>query len=227
MEVVFIPGFMQPAEAWQDVAALLPERYPSVLLSHREHTYEGRLAEIAAAGEGRVLCGYSLGGRLALRAAVADPPPLRRPRHRRRLGRDRRRRATRAARAEADAKLAGWMETQPIEDDRRRMGAPAAVRRPVRTRSSRLQRPGRLAQDPARPRADPPHRGPGSARSGLGRCSAGSTSLSSPSRACATTPTSAAARRIDGRSGDGTRPGDRARRTRRAPAAPRGRSAPR
>ena len=38
-----------------------------------EHTYEGRLGEIAEAGEGAVLCGYSLGGRLALRAALRDP----------------------------------------------------------------------------------------------------------------------------------------------------------
>ena len=56
--VVFVPGFMQPAEAWSAVAELLPERYPSVLLQHREHDLEGRLAEIAAAARARaVLCG--------------------------------------------------------------------------------------------------------------------------------------------------------------------------
>jgi 2-succinyl-6-hydroxy-2,4-cyclohexadiene-1-carboxylate synthase len=146
MEVVFIPGFMQPAEAWRDVAALLPQRYPSVLLSHREHSYERRLDEIAAAGEGRVLCGYSLGGRLALRAAVRDPgryaglitvgasAGIE-------VG------ATRVARAEADAKLAAWMETQPIEEI-------VAVweRQPLFADQSDVlveaQRPGRLEQDP-------------------------------------------------------------------------------
>ena len=71
--IVFVPGFMQPGAAWAAVAERLPERYPSVLLEHSEHTFEGRLAEIAEAGEGAVVCGYSLGGRLALRAAMRDP----------------------------------------------------------------------------------------------------------------------------------------------------------
>ena len=51
--MLFIPGFMQRGDAWRPVAELLPERYPSVLLDHAEHTFEGRLAEIAAAGERR------------------------------------------------------------------------------------------------------------------------------------------------------------------------------
>ena len=41
---------MQPAEAWAPVAERLAP--PTVLLDHREHTFEGRLGEIAAAGEG-------------------------------------------------------------------------------------------------------------------------------------------------------------------------------
>ena len=112
--IVFVPGFMQPGTAWAAVAERLPERYPSLLLDHSEHTFEGRLAEIAAAGEGAVLCGYSLGGRLALHAALRDPgryaglvtvsasAGIEAP-------------ATRAARAEADEKLAAWMETQEME----------------------------------------------------------------------------------------------------------------
>jgi 2-succinyl-6-hydroxy-2,4-cyclohexadiene-1-carboxylate synthase len=114
--VLFIPGFMQRGDAWRPVAELLPERYPSALLDHREHSFEGRLAEIAdAAGEGAVLVGYSLGGRLALRAVLRDPgryaglvtvgatagiddPGLR------------------SSRAEADDRLAAWMEVAPIED---------------------------------------------------------------------------------------------------------------
>jgi 2-succinyl-6-hydroxy-2,4-cyclohexadiene-1-carboxylate synthase len=114
--VLFIPGFMQRGDAWRPVAELLPERYPSALLDHGEHSFEGRLAEIAdAAEEGSVLVGYSLGGRLALRAVLRDPgryaglvtvgatagiddPALRGPR------------------AEADDRLAAWMEAAPIED---------------------------------------------------------------------------------------------------------------
>jgi 2-succinyl-6-hydroxy-2,4-cyclohexadiene-1-carboxylate synthase len=113
--VLFIPGFMQRGGAWRPVAELLPERYPSVLLDHREHSFEGRLREIAEAGEGRVLVGYSLGGRLALRAVLREP--------------DRyagvvtlgatagiEEATLRSARAEADDRLAAWMEVTPIED---------------------------------------------------------------------------------------------------------------
>jgi 2-succinyl-6-hydroxy-2,4-cyclohexadiene-1-carboxylate synthase len=146
--VLFIPGFMQRGDAWRPVAELLPERYPSTLLDHREHTLEGRLAEIAAAaGEGAVPVGYSLGGRLALRAVLREPgryaglvtvgatagidePPVR------------------SARAEADDRLAAWMEAAPIEDV-------VAIweRQPLFADQSEAliesQRPGRLSQDPA------------------------------------------------------------------------------
>ena len=144
--IVFVPGFMQPGAAWAAVAERLPERYPSVLLEHSEHTFDGRLAEIADAGAGAVVCGYSLGGRLALRAAMRDPgryaglvtvgasAGIEAP-------------GTRAARAEADAKLAAWMEMQDIEQI-------VAVweRQPLFADQSDAlveeQRPGRLAQDP-------------------------------------------------------------------------------
>ncbi len=113
--VLFIPGFMQRGDAWRPVAELLPERYPSTMLDHSEHSFESRLAEIAEAGAGGVLVGYSLGGRLALRAALRSPSsfsavvtvgatagieegPLR------------------VARAEADEKLASWIETASMED---------------------------------------------------------------------------------------------------------------
>ena len=115
IRVVFVPGFMQRGSAWAPVAELLGERYPSLLLDHREHDFEGRLAEIAAAGQGGVLCGYSLGGRLALRAALRQPTRfaglvivsatagIDDP-------------EARAARAAADDRLAAWMENAPIED---------------------------------------------------------------------------------------------------------------
>jgi 2-succinyl-6-hydroxy-2,4-cyclohexadiene-1-carboxylate synthase len=145
--VLFIPGFMQRGDAWRPVAELLPERYPSALLDHGEHSFEGRLAEIAeAAGEGSVLVGYSLGGRLALRAVLRDPgryaglvtvgatagiddPGLR------------------SSRAEADDRLAAWMEAAPIEDV-----VSIWERQPLfADQSERLiesQRAGRLSHDP-------------------------------------------------------------------------------
>jgi 2-succinyl-6-hydroxy-2,4-cyclohexadiene-1-carboxylate synthase len=150
--VLFIPGFMQRGDAWRPVAELLPERYPSVLLDHREHSFEGRLAEIAdaaapAGAEGAVLVGYSLGGRLALRAVLRDPgryaglvtvgataglddPSLR------------------SWRAEADDRLASWMEMAPIEDV-----VSIWERQPLFADQSEglieEQRPGRMSHHPA------------------------------------------------------------------------------
>jgi 2-succinyl-6-hydroxy-2,4-cyclohexadiene-1-carboxylate synthase len=145
--VLFIPGFMQRGDAWRPVAELLPERYPSVLLDHREHSFKGRLGEISEAGEGRVLAGYSLGGRLALRAVLREP------------GRyaglvtvsttagiDEA--VSRSARAEADERLAAWIEASPIEDvvgvwERQPLFADQA------DALVEQQRPGRLSHDPA------------------------------------------------------------------------------
>jgi 2-succinyl-6-hydroxy-2,4-cyclohexadiene-1-carboxylate synthase len=146
--VLFIPGFMQRGDAWRPVAELLPERYPSVLLDHREHSFEGRLGEIAgAAADGSVLVGYSLGGRLALRAVLRDPgryaglvtvgataglddPSLR------------------SSRAEADDRLASWMEAAPIEHV-----VSIWERQPLFADQSEglieEQRPGRMSHDPA------------------------------------------------------------------------------
>jgi 2-succinyl-6-hydroxy-2,4-cyclohexadiene-1-carboxylate synthase len=144
--LVLIPGFMQPVEAWSAVVEELGARAEARLLEHAEHSFEGRLAEIAAAGEGAVLAGYSLGGRLALRAALRDPgryaglvtvgatAGIDEP-------------GARSRRAEADERLASWMEVAPIEDI-------VAVweRQPLFADQSDLlveeQRAGRRAQDP-------------------------------------------------------------------------------
>ncbi len=143
--MLFIPGFMQRGDAWRPVAELLPERYPSRLLDHAEHSFEARLREIAEA-DADVLVGYSLGGRLALRAALRSPEsfaavvlvgstagieegPLR------------------VTRAEADEKLASWIEAMPIEDI-----VSLWERQPLFADQSdslvEEQRPGRLAHDP-------------------------------------------------------------------------------
>jgi 2-succinyl-6-hydroxy-2,4-cyclohexadiene-1-carboxylate synthase len=145
--VLFIPGFMQRGDAWRPVAELLPERYPSTLLDHREQDYSGRLREIASAGEGAVLVGYSLGGRLALRAAIRDPgryagvvtvgssPGIEDA-------------TARADRVQADERLAAWMEAAPIEDvvaiwERQPLFADQA------DALVEEQRPGRMSHDPA------------------------------------------------------------------------------
>ena len=143
--VLFIPGFMQRGDAWRPVAELLPERYPSTLLDHAEHSFEGRLREISE-HKGAVLVGYSLGGRLALRAALRSPEaftavvlvgatagieegPLR------------------VARAAADEKLASWIEAMPIEDI-----VGLWERQPLFADQSdalvEAQRAGRLSHDP-------------------------------------------------------------------------------
>ena len=146
MRIVFTPGFMQPASAWEAVAGQLGERYSSVLVDHREHTFEGRVGELAEAGQGAVLCGYSLGGRLALHTVLRDPGAyaglvmvgtsagIEEP-------------VTRAERARTDEKLASWMETQPIESI-----VDIWERQPLFADQSdslvEAQKPGRLAQDP-------------------------------------------------------------------------------
>lgn len=144
---MFVPGFMQRGEAWAEVAGRVGQRYRVHLLDHRASTFAGRLEEIAAAAPaGSVLAGYSLGGRLALHAA------LRGPGHHRALvlvgaGAGIEDAAARVARRARDHRLADWMETQPIErvvDHWQSL--PVFDEQPPELVAS--QRPGRLAHDP-------------------------------------------------------------------------------
>jgi 2-succinyl-6-hydroxy-2,4-cyclohexadiene-1-carboxylate synthase len=146
-EVVFLPGFMQHADAWSQVAAAVGERYPSKIVDFSTWTFEGRLGEIRAATSiGDVLVGYSMGGRLALHAALRAPdrytglaligvsPGIEDPGERER-------------RKDSDEELAAWIESQPIEAVVERWEnnlvfgsqSPAVVE---------AQRPGRLAHSP-------------------------------------------------------------------------------
>jgi 2-succinyl-6-hydroxy-2,4-cyclohexadiene-1-carboxylate synthase len=146
--VVFVPGFMQRGSAFQGIAALLGERYPTVCIDHGAHTASERIEEIRTqAGPGSALVGYSMGGRLALHAALREP------------GRYRalvligtsagiEDASERERRHRADEHLAAWMETQAIEGIVSRW-----ERQPIfETQSPELvadQRSGRLAHDPA------------------------------------------------------------------------------
>jgi len=114
--VVFVPGFMQRGASWEQVAAKVRERYPSVLLDPRARTFDDRVEELAdVAPEGAVAVGYSLGGRVVLHAALRDPGRYRalvlvgttpgiedgHERERRRL---------------SDEELASWIERSSIEE---------------------------------------------------------------------------------------------------------------
>ena len=142
--MLFIPGFMQRGDAWRPVAELLPERYPSRMLDHAEHSFEGRLTEIRSPGRAswwatRWAAGWRCGPLCALPSrfggvvlvgstAGIEEAPLR------------------AARAEADERLASWIEAASMEDV-----VSVWERQPLFADQSDAlvegQRPGRLSQD--------------------------------------------------------------------------------
>ncbi len=125
--VVLLHGFGGTHRAWDGViAALDRERYRPLALdlpghgdaadAERPITFAGCVAHVLARGPERfALCGYSLGGRLALHVALAAPERVTRlvlvsssagiedPRER-------------AARSESDSRLARELEGAPFED---------------------------------------------------------------------------------------------------------------
>jgi 2-succinyl-6-hydroxy-2,4-cyclohexadiene-1-carboxylate synthase len=145
--VTFVPGFMQRGEAWGPVAGAVAKRYRSTCLDFSTWTFDERVEEIlAATAAGDALVGYSMGGRLALHAALREPG---------RLGalvlvgvsagiEDR---GERDDRRRSDESLAEWMERRSIEEVVERWERqPAFASQPEGLRER--QRPGRLSHDP-------------------------------------------------------------------------------
>lgn len=142
-EVVFLPGFMQHADSWSQIAATVGERYPVRVVDFSTWTFEERVGEITA--EGAVVVGYSMGGRLALHAAlgsdwaglvvvgasagISDPDERR-------------------LRREADEELADWIEAHSIDEVVERWERnPVFASQPPELVEA--QRAGRLAHEPA------------------------------------------------------------------------------
>src|SRR3954470_13400104 len=131
---------MQRGEAWQPVATALAPRYRVQTLDFATWTCEERLDEIPADG---AVVGYSMGGRIALHAALREPKRF----HALALigvsagvdDRDERRRS--------DDALAAWIEQHSIEEVVERWEAqPVFASQPAELRAR--QRPGRLSHEP-------------------------------------------------------------------------------
>jgi 2-succinyl-6-hydroxy-2,4-cyclohexadiene-1-carboxylate synthase len=72
--VAFLPGFAQRGDAWAPVTERVAQKYRSLAIDFASWTFDGRLREIAdRVDDGDVVVGYSMGGRLALAAALRRP----------------------------------------------------------------------------------------------------------------------------------------------------------
>ncbi len=147
MAVILLHGFTNTGRSWDPVIAALGERYRAIALDIRGHgpafdrepvTLDAVIADVAALPIERfTLAGYSMGGRIALHAALALAPRVERlvligasPG----IADD----AERAARRQADERLAAEIERSSIEDFARTWAAnpvladqPAGVRHRV------------------------------------------------------------------------------------------------
>lgn len=147
--VAFLPGFAQRGDAWASVADRVAQKYRSLAIDFSTWTFDGRLREIAErVDDGDALVGYSMGGRLALRAALRRPAKfgaivlvgtsagIEDP-------------AAREERRRADERLADWIERHTIEEFAERWESqPVFATQPPDLVSA--QRPGRLSHEPAR-----------------------------------------------------------------------------
>lgn len=147
--MAFLPGFAQRGDAWASVADRVAQKYRSLAIDFSTWTFDGRLREIAErVDDGDALVGYSMGGRLALRAALRRPAKfgaivlvgtsagIEDP-------------AAREERRRADERLADWIERHTIEEFAERWESqPVFATQPPDLVSA--QRPGRLSHEPAR-----------------------------------------------------------------------------
>ena len=123
--VILLHGFTHTGRSWEPVVKALGERYRPIAPDIRGHgaasgrqpiTLEAVIGDIASLASGSsTLVGYSMGGRIALHVALALPERVERLVL---IGAspgiaDR---AERAARREADERLAGRIEQLPIEE---------------------------------------------------------------------------------------------------------------
>ena len=145
--VTFVPGFMQRGESWQPVAQGHAGSYRTAPVDFTTWTFEERIDELLeAVPPGSAVVGYSMGGRLALHAALREPD---------RFGalalvgvtagiEDATARADRRA---SDESLAEWMERQSIEEVVAHWEQqPVFATQPAELRER--QRPGRLSHEP-------------------------------------------------------------------------------
>ena len=144
--VLFLPGFMQHADSWLTVAGTVSDGREVTILDFESWTWDERVAEVAAAAApGTVLVGYSMGGRLALHAALAEPA---RYRALVLLGAHAGMESGREERRAADEELAAWIEAHPIAEVVGRWEAnPVFASQSPGLRD--LQREGRLDHEPA------------------------------------------------------------------------------
>jgi 2-succinyl-6-hydroxy-2,4-cyclohexadiene-1-carboxylate synthase len=147
--VTFLPGFAQRGDAWASVADQVAQKYRSLPIDFSTWTFDGRLREIAdRVDDGDVVVGYSMGGRLALKAALRRPAKfgalvlvgtsagIEDP-------------GARAERRTVDEELADWIERHTIQEFAERWEAqPVFASQPPEL--VRAQRDGRLSHKPAR-----------------------------------------------------------------------------